>query len=65
MRGGFSSPQPSYNSSPHQPQHFPHQPHRAPSGGYGQMPQVHHQQQPQQGPPASTPMAMGQEDGKG
>ena len=49
MRGAYNSQQGPYGSSPHQTHHFPPQPQRMPSSGYGQMPQKMMPQQMQPG----------------
>ncbi|MCJ1435475.1 hypothetical protein MMC27_004848 [Xylographa pallens] len=62
MRGGFTSPQPHYAQSPYQQQQYPQQALRTPSSGYAQLSQVHHQHMlPQQGPPPSGPVELGEE----
>ena len=57
MRGAYPTQQGPYGSSPHQSHHFPPQPHRAPSSGYGQISQkmLPQQMQPGQGPPPNAP----------
>jgi hypothetical protein len=49
MRGAYTAQQGPYGSSPHQTHHFPPQPQRMPSSGYGQMPQKMMPQQMQPG----------------
>ena len=49
MRGTYTGQQGPYSSSPHQTHHFPPQPQRMPSSGYGQMPQKMMAQQMQPG----------------
>jgi len=57
MRGAYAPQQVPYGSSPHQTPHFPLQPQRMPSGGYGQMPQkmMPQQMQPGLGVPPNAP----------
>lgn len=56
MRGGYPAQPGPYGSSPHQTHHFPPQPQRVPSNGYGQMPQkIPQQMQSGLAPPPNAP----------
>ncbi|KAL8814467.1 MAG: hypothetical protein Q9223_006310 [Gallowayella weberi] len=59
---GYGSPQPHYSQSPQSQYHYPHQPSRTASGGYGaQHQQGSHQHMPAQPPPPAAPMDGGEE----
>ncbi|KAI9835570.1 MAG: hypothetical protein M1819_002021 [Sarea resinae] len=67
MRGGYPPQQSHFASSPHQPHHFPPQPHRAgPNGNYGQGPPPPHAAGQQVPPPtaAAARTSDGPEDAK-
>lgn len=57
MRSAYGPQQGPYGSSPHQTHHFPPQPQRMPSGGYGQMPpkMIPQQMQPGLAVPPNAP----------